>query len=211
MPRSINRVLAEAAQPDPFTDDDLDDIKQEVVRDITASLIFGADPAPLGHFPTTHDQANKDLQALSAQLLHHDDAAELLAKLCDEGIDPDGALHFACLLNLAGYHDGAQFWWQFSAGAGNATAAYCLQLFHLGRGEMRDADHWAHQAFALTDQYPSPVFERAICPDPHFPHAALREAVGRLKVDEVEEFGFGRVLHPDPGLAERIEELADAL
>ncbi|GAB2892195.1 hypothetical protein GCM10027074_70420 [Streptomyces deserti] len=36
-----------------------------------------------------------------------------------------------------------------AAGAGNATAAYCLHLFHLRRGELRDADHWAHQALTL--------------------------------------------------------------
>ncbi|NUK54495.1 hypothetical protein HRW23_35140 [Streptomyces lunaelactis] len=64
-------------------------------------------------------------------------------------IDPDGALQFACLLNLAGCREAAQFWWQFAAGAGNPTAAYCLYLLHLGRGERRDAEHWADQAANL--------------------------------------------------------------
>ncbi|GAA2463341.1 hypothetical protein [Streptomyces lavendulocolor] len=211
MPRSIHQVLADAAEPDPFTDDDIADLKQDIVRDVTASLMFGTRLAPVGHFPTVHDRAMKDLQALAAQLLHRDDVADRLHKLCDEGIDPDGALHFACVLSLADEPTGAQFWWQFSAGAGNALAAYCLHLFHLSHGELRDADHWAHQAINLSDHYPSPLFEPATGPQPRFPSAALREAVERLKVDEVEEFGLGRVLHPDPHLAEQIEELADAL
>jgi hypothetical protein len=211
VPRNINKVLAEAAQPDPFTDEDLTDLKQEIVRDVTASLMFGARPAPVGHFPTTHDLAIKDLQALAIQLLHRDDVADRVHKLCDEGIDPDGALHFACVLSLADEPTGAQFWWQFSAGAGNAIAAYCLHLFHLGRGDLRDADHWAYQAASLTGKNPSFTFKRATGRPPRFPSAALRQAVSRLKYDEVEEFGLGRVLHPDPDLAEQIEELADAL
>ncbi|NUK85751.1 hypothetical protein [Streptomyces lunaelactis] len=52
-------------------------------------------------------------------------------------------------LNLAGCREAAQFWWQFAAGAGNPTAAYCLYLLHLGRGERRDAEHWADQAANL--------------------------------------------------------------
>ncbi|MCD9146108.1 hypothetical protein [Streptomyces albireticuli] len=210
MPRRIDETLADVGLPDLFSEEDMDDLKKEIVREVTDSMMFGAMPAPTGHFPTTHDQANKDLQALTAQLLHHDDVGHRLSELCDEGIDPDGALHFACLLSLANEPACAQFWWQFSAGAGNALAAYCLHLLHLGRGDLRDADHWACQAVALTDHYPGPLFELTTGPQPHFPIAALRKVVGRLKADVVEEFGFGRVLHPDLRLADQIEELADA-
>lgn len=149
MPRSIHDLLAQAALPDPFTDDDVADLKQEVVREVTATLMFGTRLAPDGHFPTTLDRADKDLQALASELLYSDDAAAHLAKFAEEPADVDGALHFACLLSLADAPDGAQWWWQFAAGAGNATAAYCLHLFHFGRGELRDADHWAHQAITL--------------------------------------------------------------
>ncbi|WP_331752082.1 hypothetical protein [Streptomyces sp. NBC_00829] len=210
MPRSIHEVLAEAALPDPFTDDDLADLKQEIVRDATETLI-GAVPAPAGHFP--HDQAEKDLQALSTQLLHHVDAAEHLTKLAHEGIDSDGALYFACLLSLADEPTAAQFWWQFSAGAGNATAAYCLHLLHISRGELRDADHWAYQAATLTDARISSAFRptKGSAQRLHRPSAALRAAVSQLKVDEVEGVGFGRFTHPDPRLADQIEELVGAL
>jgi hypothetical protein len=208
VPRSIHDLLAQAALPDPFTDDDVADLKQEVVREVTATLMFGTRLAPDGHFPTTLDRADKDLQALASELLYSDDAAAHLAKFAEEPADVDGALHFACLLSLADAPDGAQWWWQFAAGAGNATAAYCLHLFHFGRGELRDADHWAHQAITLdTDIHLTPLAHHRT--PPRRPTLALREAVRRLKVDEVEEWGF-RVQRPDLCLAHQIEELADA-
>jgi hypothetical protein len=208
VPRSIHDILAQATLPDPFTDKDVTDLKQEVVREVTATLMFGARLAPEGRFPTMLDRAEKDLQTLAAELLYSDDAGAHLAKFAEEPADVDGALHFACLLSLADSAEGAQWWWQFAAGAGNATAAYCLHLFHLGRGELRDADHWAHQAITLdTDIHLTPYSRRRT--PRHRPTLALREAVGRLKVDEVEEFGF-RVQRPDSRLVHQIEELADA-
>ena len=208
MPRSIHDILAQAALPDAFTDDDVADLKHEVVRDVTATLMFGTRLAPEGRFPTALDRAEQDLQALTAELLYSDDAAAHLAKFIEEPAHIDGALHFACLLSLADFPDGAQWWWQFAAGAGNATAAYCLHLFHVSRGELRDADHWAHQAITYdTNVHLTPFSRRRT--RPLRPPLALREAVGRLKVDEVEGWGF-RVLRPDSRLAHQIEELADA-
>ncbi|GHD34935.1 hypothetical protein GCM10010313_81970 [Streptomyces violarus] len=113
-----------------------------------------------------------------------------------------------CLLSLADSSEGAQWWWQFAAGAGNATAAHCLHLFHLGRGELRDADHWAHQAVTMDTHVPLTPFSRRRTPR-HRTTLALREAVGRLQVSEVEEWGF-QVFRPDSHLAHQIEELADA-
>ncbi|MBC2876373.1 MULTISPECIES: hypothetical protein [Streptomyces] len=211
MPRSIDDFLAGAALPDPFSDRDLADLKHEVVRDVTESLMFGAVPAPVGEFPTSHGVAQKRLRALAASLLHRDEVGDRLHRLCDEGIDPEGALDFGCLLSLAGEPACAQFWWQFSAGVGNALAAYCLHLFHLGRGDLRHADHWFHQAITLTDHRSSLIAEGVTAPQPNVPNDALRAAVGRLKADDVEEFGLGRVLHPDPRLADQIGELADVL
>ncbi|MBT2424101.1 hypothetical protein J7F04_41475, partial [Streptomyces sp. ISL-24] len=96
--------------------------KQEIVRDVTAVMMFGARPAPEGHLPTSLNRAAADLQALSTELLHSDAAAEHLARIVDAPFDADGALHFGCLLNLAQEPDGALCWWQFAVGAGNATA-----------------------------------------------------------------------------------------
>ncbi|MFD4973151.1 hypothetical protein [Streptomyces sp. NPDC058424] len=207
MPRSFDEILDQAAVPDTVTDADLDALKQEIVRDVTATLMFGARPAPEGRYPTTLDRAEAALTALCAELIHSTDAAEHLARIADLPIDADGALHFGCLLNLAQEPDGALWWWQFAAGAGNATAAYCLYLYHLFHGELRDADHWAHEALSLdTDIHltsPAPCRRRKLDSPPE----VLREAIERLKVDEVAGAQFH---HPDHRLADQIEELADA-
>ncbi|MGW8631968.1 hypothetical protein [Streptomyces sp. NPDC055793] len=146
--------------------------------------------------------------ALSAELIHSTKAAERLACIADVPSDADGALYFACLLNLAQESDSALWWWQFAAGAGNATAAYCLHLYHLLRGELRDVDHWARQAFNLDTgihliptRTPTPIH----CATHSAP--ALREAVERLKVEELAQAPFH---HPVHRLADQVEHLADA-
>lgn len=60
-------------------------------------------------------------------------------------LDIEGAVVFACLLNLTHQPESAQFWWQLAAGANSRVAAYCLHLYHLGLGETREAQHWYHQ------------------------------------------------------------------
>ncbi|MEV4441388.1 hypothetical protein AB0K09_20660, partial [Streptomyces sp. NPDC049577] len=72
---------------------------------------------------------------------------------------PGRARAFACLLYLSDRRDGAQFWWQFAAGAGVATAAYCLYLHHAQYSEHDMARFWYRQALALhhhtgSDLYP---------------------------------------------------------
>ncbi|MGB8942222.1 MAG: hypothetical protein WCD21_18570 [Streptomyces sp.] len=214
MPSHIDTALAQAAMDDVFTDADLADLKQEIVRDVTQTLMFGAVPGPAGHMPTVHEQAAASLDVVSTQVLHHPEAAGHLSRLAASGPDnPDGALHFACLLGLAGCWEGAQFWWQFSAGAGNAVAAHCLNLYHLSRGELRDANFWAEQAITLADppEPRSPHQRRPVAQrEPRLPRR-LHEAVRRLKVDTVEDFGMGKVPYPDSHLVDQaVEELTTA-
>ncbi|MBT2408113.1 hypothetical protein J7I97_15100 [Streptomyces sp. ISL-87] len=45
--------------------------------------------------------------------------------------------------------EGAQFWFQYAAGAGSRTAAQCLYLHHLARAEVATARHWNEQAHTL--------------------------------------------------------------
>ncbi|WP_327686260.1 hypothetical protein [Streptomyces sp. NBC_00467] len=59
----------------------------------------------------------------------------------------------ACVLQLADTDDGARFWWQYAAGAGQPAAAYCLYLHHLALGE-RDTANWWHQQ---TDDVHTPA------------------------------------------------------
>ncbi|WP_051879416.1 hypothetical protein [Streptomyces sp. NRRL B-24720] len=57
----------------------------------------------------------------------------------------------ACVLQLTDTDDGARFWWQYAAGAGQAAAAYCLYLHHLALGEKDAADWWHQQTDDVHD------------------------------------------------------------
>ncbi|MFF5004923.1 DUF6207 family protein [Streptomyces phaeochromogenes] len=59
---------------------------------------------------------------------------------------PDWAWILGCLLQLAEAEDGAQFWWQYAAGAGVGAAAYCLYLHHRALGDRRAAAFWHDQS-----------------------------------------------------------------
>ncbi|MEU6547924.1 hypothetical protein [Streptomyces sp. NPDC046859] len=80
--------------------------------------------------------------------------------LTDQVPEPRSALALACVLQLSDTDEGARFWWQYAAGAGQAAAAYCLYLHHLAQGESDAADWWHHQA---DDIQPPP---RSPDPDP---------------------------------------------
>jgi hypothetical protein len=219
--RSIDDVLEDAVIPDAFADYDLAASKQQIARDI-ANIMPDTCTCPAGstrrirtcgpppQFPARHTRAGTDLRGLSDQVLHRADTPALLAQLANSRrIDPDGALQFGCLLHLAAFPDGAQFWWQFAAGGGNPTAAHCLHLLHLARGDIRDAEHWARQAVLLSD---TPWAGRlslsttAVRDYTCHATAALRALVRCLTVEEDDD--LGRVPRPDPCLAIRIAELA---
>ncbi|GAA3834775.1 hypothetical protein GCM10022403_079450 [Streptomyces coacervatus] len=168
-----------------------------------------------------HAEAAQDLRAFSQLVIHDKEASAYVARFVnDRRIEPDGALIFACLLDLAQQEEGAQFWWQFAAGAGSATSAYCLYLMHLRRGELRDAEHWAEQVEQLdsvASQYRPRVLQLTTwhmetpardlaASEP--PSAALRDAIDHLGKGCDEDYGL--VPQPDPALAERLEEFAAA-
>ncbi|MGW2883064.1 hypothetical protein ACWDBP_44275 [Streptomyces sp. NPDC001233] len=165
-----------------------------------------------------HAQAAMDLHVLSSFVIHDHEASFYVSRLVnDRRIEPDGALIFACLLDLAQHEEGAQFWWQFAAGAGSATSAYCLYLMHLRRGELRDAEHWARQIEQLDDepdQYRPRIEELKVWRSkPHDrdlpqPRTALRSAVNDF--DTTCDDDYGQVPQPDPALVERLEYLATA-
>ncbi|WP_406447415.1 hypothetical protein OG782_01185 [Streptomyces sp. NBC_00876] len=226
LPRSIDEVLEDAVIPDAFADYDLAASKRQIARGVADTLLYDTATArlagiarshpatPASSIPTLHVQARQDLDMLSADALHGVEAAAQLARLANtRRIDPEGALQFACLLSLAGCTEAAQFWWQFAAGAGDATAAYCLHLLHLSRGERRDAAHWAEQAAALDcgaiRAGRLSVRHATGQGRDHRPSPQLRAAVQRLTIEEDDD--FGSVPHPDPDLADQIVELADAL
>lgn len=168
-----------------------------------------------------HERAAQNLSALCQSVIHDADAACRLDHF-DTTRDPGGALAFACLLVLADEEEGAQFWWQFAAGAGNATGALCLHLLHLRRGELRDAHHWAQQAALLEDwpcQYTPVAHEVVDAAAPavgvavHIelshdgatvPENAVRNAID---LDVPRNDDLGAVPQPSPRLAHQLQDL----
>lgn len=114
------------------------------------------------------DDAGRDLKALTKLVINEPDACTWLDGLVTRW-EPRGGLVFGCLLDLTGQPFDAQWWWQYAAGAGNLTAAYCLYLHHICMGELRDAEHWFHQAARLDEDAP-PLVPPAMPDLPGYPY-----------------------------------------
>ncbi|MEU8550987.1 hypothetical protein AB0C81_29090 [Streptomyces roseoverticillatus] len=176
--------------------------------------------------PSARDEAGDELDLACVLVINAVEAAASLERFADDrGIDPEGALVFACLLHVTGHTGAADFWWQFAAGGGSRTAAYCLHLSHRRNGEFRDAAFWRAQAAHDPQEPPRPASRvdgrRKLLSDaarhellvqwhsgltPHLP-AALESVVNRLTVDS-DDADFGEVPQPDPGLVERLSREA---
>ncbi|MFF7725284.1 hypothetical protein [Streptomyces sp. NPDC008001] len=169
-PAAIDRVLAEAAMPAGAFDgydeqaaltriagrvvwnraDAMDRRAQSIRHDRTGRAAPADSPLGAARRTALHERAATELDSLSARVVHDRSAVAAMALLVDDpAIEPRGALAFACLLHLAGRHEGAAFWWRFAAGAGSATAARCLYLHHLQHSERQAAQWWLQQAAAL--------------------------------------------------------------
>ncbi|MFI5983489.1 hypothetical protein ACIBEA_21745 [Streptomyces sp. NPDC051555] len=94
---------------------------------------------------TTTAVAAENLRALCETLVSHTPAVTVTKFVTDQVPEPRSALVLACVLQLTEADDGARFWWQYAAGAGQATAAYCLYLHHLSLGETDTAQWWLRQ------------------------------------------------------------------
>ncbi|MER8225889.1 hypothetical protein ABTZ58_36205 [Streptomyces sp. NPDC094143] len=109
--------------------------------------------------------------SLAEETLVDDTAAEHLRSLCEVAVthastpqitdfiteqlpSPEGAWILGCLLHLAGAQDGARYWWQYAAGAGDRGASYCLALHHRARGDHQTADFWLDQTGDNSDTDP---------------------------------------------------------
>jgi hypothetical protein len=111
---------------------------------------------PAGEPPeqdSTPNTAAEDLRALCETLVTHTPATAVADFVTDQVPEPRSALILACVLQLTDTDDGARFWWQYAAGAGQAAAAYCLYLHHMALGESDTADWWHRQT---DDVQPSP-------------------------------------------------------
>lgn len=205
-----------------------DDCDPVAARERVARMLGGPLPTT-GHpplpapYPAEHEQARHELDLASALVINSPHAAACLARLADDHrIDPDGALVFACLLHITGRDEAAQFWWQFAAGGGSHTAAYCLYLHHRRHAEFRDADYWRAQAAELAARPPGreagqppaeapllpPEVRRALIAQcyhgraPHLP-PAIESLVNRLQVAADDE-DFGEIPLPSRHLTSRL-------
>jgi hypothetical protein len=176
----------------------------------------GRAAAAPGRYPSAHEQAAHDLNLAVALILNAPEAAAALGRLVDhDHIDPEGAVVFAALLHLTGHQDAAQFWWQFAAGGGNRTAAFCLFLAHRRRAEFKDATYWRSQSRRLagpgrpvsppklSSLLPETVGHDLLSQCRHGRHptlpARLEAVINRLRVDSADE-DFGEVPQPDASL-----------
>ncbi|MFG2934220.1 hypothetical protein [Streptomyces achromogenes] len=92
----------------------------------------------------TANTAAADLKALCETVVRHNPTTAVAAFNTDQLPEPRSALVLACVLQLTDTDDGARFWWQYAAGAGQ-PAAYCLYLHHLALGETHTARWWHTQ------------------------------------------------------------------
>ncbi|WP_333752596.1 hypothetical protein [Streptomyces sp. IBSBF 2394] len=92
------------------------------------------------------DSAAQSLAALCEAVVARCTAEQLADFLTDQLPEPRAAWILGCVLQLAGVSDGARFWWQYAAGADDASASYCLYLQHLAHGDTHAAALWQAQS-----------------------------------------------------------------
>jgi hypothetical protein len=138
------------------------DAMDECARLVKAEAPGRQRPEPVPANPPVYRRAAMNLAELSCRVVRDPDTVEAMAQLVNERsrIEPAGALTFACLLYLSDRSEGAQFWWQFAAGAGVATAAYCLYLHHTQYSEDDMARFWYRQALTLHHHTGSDLYPR---------------------------------------------------
>ena len=102
-------------------------------------------PSPPGSGAVS--EAKRQLAMLCRTVVEEAGALRRLAAFLARRVpEPAGARVLGCVLQLAGREDGARFWWQFAAGAGDGAAAFCLYLHHLTLGEEWEAELWHRQS-----------------------------------------------------------------
>ncbi|SCK53312.1 hypothetical protein H181DRAFT_04862 [Streptomyces sp. WMMB 714] len=244
--RTIDALLNEAeVLADDYDERDVAAMRERVLADLTLSTSEpggtdgSASPADgtaggraarspsvrAPRYSTECEQAAHDLDLAVSLVLNAPEAAASLSRFVEdeECAAPQGALVFGSLLHLARYREAAQFWWQFAAGGGSRTAAFCLYLLHRRHGEFRDAEYWRAHSERLprrprTEGLPRPRGgTRPLLPDgvlhgllsechgggrPRLPHA-LESVIHRLPVTDDDE-DFGEIPQPARDLTRRL-------
>ncbi|MFC9608018.1 hypothetical protein ACFTTN_31800 [Streptomyces niveus] len=172
VPRALRRLAADAARMTP---------PPEIQRATLAGQMLSV---------VSRWVLNKPDAAMHMEQIAVDETGALMT---EDQMDVDGAVVFACLLNLTGHPESAQFWWEFAAGAGSGAAVYCLHLHHRRLGESKEAAHWYDQlAIRVEDGSTAPTatfiegleaVARYVCRNPstaNQPTGGLEGEVNRL-------------------------------
>ncbi|MDT0309261.1 hypothetical protein RM780_20175 [Streptomyces sp. DSM 44917] len=147
MTRSLDDALARAvlaARPHTYTDQEIAAAESRIAARIAARDPGHRCPPRSG---CCDDEAVRLLEILCRTVIGQGGALRQLSAFLGGRVPhPFGARVLGCALQLAGRDDGARFWWQFAAGAGDGAAAYCLYLHHLTLGEEWEAELWHRQS-----------------------------------------------------------------
>jgi hypothetical protein len=100
------------------------------------------------------DTAATHLRTLCEVAATHATAPQITDFITEQLPSPQGARVLGCLLYLAGTEDGARYWWQYAAGAGDRGASYCLALYHQAHGDDHAATLWLDQTDNHTTDIP---------------------------------------------------------
>ncbi|MEU3464614.1 hypothetical protein ABZ721_32275 [Streptomyces sp. NPDC006733] len=169
----------------------------------------------------------RHIRQMCAQAVRTSSASASMAQFISSShTEPEGARLFACLLKLTGRDEGARFWWQFAAGAGDPHSAYYLVLHHAQQGELSEAHHWYRQVVAFRTERPGAtvrllaqllqVQEPQSGPD-GMGSVTLWEVMceqflaatrGPLHIEENGDDDYGDIPLPEPDLVEEIKDLA---
>ncbi|WP_399936682.1 hypothetical protein ACGH52_00555 [Streptomyces sp. BBFR25] len=109
---------------------------------------------PLAEEAIADIPAAEHLRSLCEVAVTHASAPQITDFITEQLPSPEGAWILGCVLHLAGAEDGARYWWQYAAGAGDRGAGYCLSLLHRARGDDQTADFWLDQTDDTADLSP---------------------------------------------------------
>lgn len=114
------------------------------LEDLSPGESLGADLADI--------TAASHLRSLCEVAVTRSTPGQITDFITEQVPEPRGAWILGCLLQLSDSEDGARFWWQYAAGAGDTAASYCLYLHHRALGDRRAAAFWHDQADTIADR-----------------------------------------------------------
>ncbi|MGW2328642.1 DUF6207 family protein [Streptomyces sp. NPDC001700] len=117
-----------------------------------ACTLWGGPSQQCGARGPADSTAAGNLRTLCEVVVTHSAPGQLADFITEQLPGPHAAWILGCALHLADVEDGARFWWQYAAGAGDEAAAYLLHLHHLALGDRHAAALWREQTSLEINQ-----------------------------------------------------------